>query len=323
MKILLTQPGKLNTVPMGRFASKALVNLGHEVVEFDVTPAWQEKLLGSQGRYSAMNYRLRRLIERDRPDLMLAVFGFDISTDTLNFLKQRNIPRACWWLNDPFQFSRSLAQARDYDFIFSNSLGSVADYQREGISHAHWLPAACAPDVHRRVTPVPAYRCDVCFAGDWSPLREEWCEILARHFDLRIFGPWKKKLAPSSRLHSCLVDGFFTPEQMVGMFSSAKVVFNLHSWYGKWDHGTNPRLFEAAGCGACQVVDWKIDIPRLFDNNSEIATYRNEGELIGKIRELLCSDELRSDMGEHVQRRAYTEHTYPVRMKSMLIKMGV
>lgn len=37
MKILLTQPGKLNTVPMGRFTREALVQLGHEVVDFDLS----------------------------------------------------------------------------------------------------------------------------------------------------------------------------------------------------------------------------------------------------------------------------------------------
>jgi len=322
MKILLTQPGKLSTVPMGRFTREALVNLGHEVAGFDVTPNWHEKMLGARGRYAAMNRRLRRTVERERPDLMLAVFGLDIAAETLDFLKLRGIPRACWWLNDPLQLQRSLAQAGGYDFIFSNSFGSVADYRREGIGHAHWLPVACAPEVHRRQEPRPEYRCEICFAGDWSPLREAWCEKLAEHFDLRIFGPWKRKLPVGSRLHFNLVDGFFTPEQMAGMFASAAVIFNLHSWYGKWEHGTNPRLFEAAGCGACQVVDWKTDIPHLFDCDQEIATYRDENELIGRVRELLRSGELRDRMGEGAQRRAYADHTYLARMKSMLATIG-
>lgn len=130
---------------------------------------------------------------------------------------------------------------------------------------------ACAPEVHRRTAPRPEYRCEICFAGDWSPLREAWCEKLAEHFDLRIFGPWKKKLPAGSSLHACLTDGFFTPEQMADMFASAAVVFNLHSWYGKWDHGTNPRLFEAAGCGACQVVEDGYSAPlRLRQRNRHL-----------------------------------------------------
>ena len=28
-------------------------------------------------------------------------------------------------------------------------------------------------------------------------------------------------------------------------FNRAKVVLNLHTWYGRWSYGVNPRLFEA------------------------------------------------------------------------------
>lgn len=326
MRILLTQPGKLNTVPMGRFARDALIQLGHEVIEFDTTPNWHEKLhaglLGTGDRYAAMNRRFRRAVESESPDLMLAIFGFDISSETLEFVKQRGIPRARWWLNDPFQFQRSLTQARHYDFLFTNSMGSVADYHQEKIRHAHWLPVACAPEVHRRTAPRPEYRCEICFAGDWSPLREAWCEKLATHFDLRILGPWKRKLSAASRLQSCLIDGFFTPEQMVDMFSSASVVFNLHSWYGQWDHGTNPRLFEAAGCGACQVVDSKRDIPQLFDTEGEVCTFNCMEDMLEKVGVFLADDIRRNSMGENAQRRALAEHTYLERMKKLMEIVG-
>jgi len=321
MKILLAQPGKLNTVPMGRFVHDALAQLGHEVIDFDTTPLWQEKLCapfhGASDRYTAMNRRLCQLTKRVRPDLILAIFGFDISTTTLEYLKQSGVLRACWWLNDPFQFRRSLAQAGDYDFLFTNSMGSVADYHRAGIQHAHWLPVACEPTVHRRLPPLPEYCCEVCFAGDWSPLREAWCNELARHFDLKVFGPWKKRLTHDSPLHRHLIDGFFTPDEMARMFASAEVVFNLHSWYGKWEHGTNPRLFEAAGCGACQVVDWKQDIPRLFDTEQEVCTFGSMEEMLDKVGWLLADGDRRVNMGNNAQRRALEEHTYLERMKKL------
>ena len=321
MKILLAYPGKLNTVPMGRFSGDALRNLGHEVVEFDLSSNWLDKSidwLNRDERHRNLNKRFKRLVDAERPDLMFAVFGFDLAPDTLEHLRSRGIPRACWWLNDPFQFSRSLLKAPHYDFLFTNSLGSVVDYRQAGVTHASWLPTACSPSVHRRADPLAEYHCDICFAGDWSPLREAWCEKLAEHFDLRIFGPWQKKLRHDSPLLAHVHDGFFTPENMVHMFASAKIVFNLHSWYGKWDHGTNPRLFEAAGCGSCQLVDWKQDIPELFDCETEIVTYLNEEELVAKVRELLEDDGFREILSNNAQRRAHADHTYENRMKTML-----
>lgn len=321
MKILLAQPGKLNTVPMGRFTPDALRRLGHEVEVFNLSSTWRDKAIDRLTRvplHCRLNRRFCEAVEGARPDLMLTVFGFDFSPQSLDYLKQRGIVRACWWLNDPFQFRRSLAKAPGYDFLFSNAMGSVADYHAAGVHHAHWLPTACEPTVHRRLPPLPEYRCEVCFAGDWSPLREAWCNELARHFDLKVFGPWKKKLAHDSPLHRHLIDGFFTPDEMARMFASAEVVFNLHSWYGTWDHGTNPRLFEAAGCAACQVVDWKQDIPELFDCTGELATYTDMADMVVRVRELLHDGARRTEMGQRAQARAYAEHTYEVRMRSLL-----
>ena len=325
MKILLAQPGKLKTVPMGHFVRNALEQMGHEVVDFNLSSLWHDKTLDrlSGARdHASLNRRFYRMTEEVRPDLMLTLFGFDFMPETLDMLKHRNIPRVCWWLNDPFQFQRSLIKAPHYDFLFTNSMGSVRDYHQAGITHAHWLPTACSPEIHRHVEPLAQYRCEVCFAGDWSPLRQTWCEHLAQHFDLRVFGPWGNKLNSDSPLRHCLHDGFFTPDAMAQMFASADVVFNLHSWYGQWDYGTNPRLFEAAGCGTCQVVDWKLDIPELFNEETEIVTYRNKDDVIGKIKALLCDDERRHQLAHNAQYRAYTEHTYTARMRSLLAKVG-
>jgi len=327
MKILLVQPGKLKTVPMGGFVLKALIELGHEVIDFDLSSGSIDKLsdkfgLGGKEPHASLNHRFRSVVEAVRPDLMLTVFGFDLSERSLEFLKSKDIPRVCWWLNDPFQFKRSLSKANHYDYIFTNAIGSVEEYRNAGIRHAHWLPTACDPDVHRRVSLIPAYQSDICFAGDWSPLREAWCAELARHFDIKVFGPWKRKLPRTSILRDRVVDGFFSPAEMSMMFSSAKIVFNLHSWYGKWDFGTNPRLFEAAGCGACQVVDWKQDIPALFDVEKEMTVFNTMDELIEQCDALIADDGRRNDLASNAQQRAMAEHTYTHRMRKLLELVG-
>ena len=220
MKILFALPGHLKTVPMGQFCVEALNELGHMVISFDFKSSLRDKLLdrwarltqsGQREAKNSTNQRLRNLVEHTRPDLFIALFGFDISEQSLTYLKQKHIPSACWWINDPFQFQRSLKQAPHYDFVFSNSAGSVAQYQAAGIRHANFLPTACHPAVHRPVPAKAEYQCDVCFAGDWSPVREQVLTELAPQFDVKIFGPWKKKLTANSILQRNLNDGFFTP----------------------------------------------------------------------------------------------------------------
>ena len=326
MRILFATPGHLKTVPMGKFCADALSDLGHEVYVFDYRATLRDKV---QDRFAkvvgagleakqATNKRLRKVIAAYQPDLFLTLFGFDVSVESLAHLRHEGIPSACWWINDPFQLARSLKKAAHYDYIFSNSAGCLEDYRAAGAANAFFLPTACDPKVHRPVPPQQKYRCDVCFAGDWSPLREQIMDALAQDFDVRIFGPWGKKISADSKLHAHLTDGFFTPDEMACMFSSAKVVLNVHTWYGSFDHGVNPRLFEAAGCGAFQLVDWKQEIPDLFDCEKEVRCYRVPQELNAMVREVLGDDAARLSAAQAAHARAYREHTYRHRMERLL-----
>lgn len=325
MKILLAIPGHLKTVPMGAFSHKALRELGQEVILFDYKESLQDKILGgiqsSRGEEkAAVNRRLRRVTEDTHPDLFITLFGFDISIDSLQWLREHGIPTACWWINDPFQLNRSLKKAPFYSMVFSNSAGCLDAYREAGVAEAHFLPTACDPDVHRPLEPNPDWRCDVCFAGDWSPLRQQVMELmLDQGIDIRIFGPWKTKLPANSRLLKHLHNGFFTPNQMAQMFASAKVVFNIHTWFENYDHGTNPRLFEAAGCGRVQLVDWKQEIPELFEIGRELSCYQGIEEIPQRVEQLLAlSDEGRAEMGRRARQRALDEHTYRHRMETII-----
>jgi spore maturation protein CgeB len=326
MKILLAIPGHLKTVPMGRFTADELRAMGHKVEIFDYHASpWdklRDRLTTSKEEKPGVNRRFRGIVERSRPDVFITLFGFDISKESLLYLRERRVPRICWWINDPFQFKRSAAKAPYYDFVFSNSAICPTDYRQLGVAHAHFLPTACAPSVHRPLPAEARYRADVCFAGDWSPLREQLMEQLLGRFDLRIFGPWAKKVKPDSPLRGSLSDGFFSPDEMAAMFSSAHVVINLHTWFGKFDHGVNPRLFEAAGCAAYQIVDWKQEMSQLYDCPRELVSYRSLDEIPDLISAALKDKVTIREVALAAQKRAYRDHTYANRVSTMLEIFG-
>lgn len=330
MKVLLAIPGHLHTVPMGRYCAAALRRLGHEVVIFDYRPRWQDKvrvaLRRTQGvadsNAQAANARLCRLAQRERPDFFLTLFGFDVSRETIQVLGRLGILTACWWLNDPFQFARSLRQAGWYDVYFTNSRGCLPQYLAAGLRAVHFLPLAADAEIHRRRTltarEMARYASDVCFAGDWSPLREEWIGHLLERCRVRVWGPWGKKLAPDSPIRRVLVNGFFTPETMVKAFSGAKVVLNLHRWFGWWPYGVNPRLFEAAGVGACQLVDHKEEIPDLYRVPDEVVCFGSLEECERLVDYYLAREAERKAIGARASARTHRDHTYDVRLKTLL-----
>lgn len=330
MRILLAAPGHLRTVPMGGFVAAALRRLGHEVAVFDCAPRWGDKLRGALpgggGSAPAMNTRMCRIAAAARPDLFLTLFGFDVDEESVRALRRLGIATACWWLNDPFQLPRSLRQAGRYDFYFTNARGCLAEYRAAGVTSARFLPLAADPDVHRpqALTTAEArqYESDVCFAGDWSPLREEWIRRLLPECRVRVWGPWGRKLAPDSPIRGFLADGFFTPAEMVRAFAGAKVVLNLHTWFGQWPYGVNPRLFEAAGSGACQLVDAKAEIPDLYDVPGEVACFDSFEECERLIARLLACEAARRAVGTRAAERTRREHTYDHRMQTLLEIVG-
>ena len=223
MRVVLAYPGHLNTVPMSRFCREALESLGWTVFLCDVGSGGAARRLGdrfaettnrllgkSPDNRPLSNHLLRRMIRRHRPDLFLALFGFDVSLESLGWMRKEGVRTACWWLNDPFQLERSLKKARAYDDYFTNAEGCLEAYRARGIG-CHFLPTACQPDVHRPVSLAPdqaQYRSEICFAGDWSPLREQILENLAQEFDVKIWGHWKRKVCRRSVLRPRIHDGF-------------------------------------------------------------------------------------------------------------------
>jgi spore maturation protein CgeB len=321
MKVVLSIPGHLKTVPMNRYIYQTLVDMGVEVrlFNFGVSGIFPKMLkkISEKSFFTMMNTQLKNLVDNFKPDVFLTIFGFDHDKAVIDYMKDQGIVTCCWWLNDPFQIKRSLAQASNYDYYVTNARGTLKDYQANGISNALFLPLGACPLVHRKL-PDEGKPYDICFAGDWGPMREKMLLSLAGDFRVSIWGPWKKKLTKDSPLNRCLVkDGFFTPEEMARIFNRSKIVLNIHSWFGSWNCGVNPRLFEANGCGAFQLSDYKKEIPELYEPDQEIVLYHNLDELKQKATFYLAADKRRSEIAEQGFKRTAREHTYAHRLAEM------
>jgi spore maturation protein CgeB len=332
MRIFVASPGHIKTAPMGYYCAETLRGLGHDVSLFDSgSLTLSEKILlrpiaklsRKKGfEKNKLNERLLKAVEKFKPDLFLSIFGFDLFPETLEKIRGKKILTACWWLNDPFQFDRALKLAPSYDFFFSNCETSAQRYRQNGISSAQYLPHAAFTPLHRPINlnerERKTWQSEVCFVGDWGPVRQGILSMLSQKVDLRIWGPWKKHLTPKDRLWSRVTDGYFSTDDMAKAFSAAKIVVNLHSWFGYYDYGLNPRVFEAPACGTIQLCDWKLELGKHFKEGEEVVTYRTGIELETKIKDLLENAHSRETIQQAALKRVAADHTYPHRMKQML-----
>ena len=85
---------------MGQFSAEALRELGHQVTGFDYHARLRDKLydrlLSPPEEKPAMNRRFRQAMADEKPDLMVTLFGFDLSVQSLAFLREKGVPSVCW-----------------------------------------------------------------------------------------------------------------------------------------------------------------------------------------------------------------------------------
>lgn len=331
MKILVALPGKLHTVPMNRFVPEALAALGHATQVVDYSPTLREKLRIKLTRASApevVEPRLLASVEEHRPEVFLTLYGVNVSKRVLAELRARGTKRVNWWLNDPFQTQRALGILGGYDLAFTNAKYSVEQYAAAGLRHVRFLPTACAAAVHRPLegaAPHCVRRCALSFAGDWSPLRERLAErLVAEHVDLRVYGPWRRKLRAGSPLRGRLEHGFFSPERMVEIFAGCDATLNVHTWRERFDFGLNPRVFEAGACGTPQLVDHKRELDELFTpaQRAGMLIYRSDDELMALGRSLPARASEARAAARAAADSFRREHSYEARMRELLRAVG-
>ena len=79
----------------------------------------------------------------------------------------------------------------------------------------------------------------------------------------------------------------------------------------------NIRLFEVTGMQCCLVTDWKINLPEMFEPDTEIVTYRTADECAEKVRYLLDHEQERQSIAAAGHRRTLRDHTYRKRAEQV------
>jgi spore maturation protein CgeB len=270
-------------------------------------------------------------IRISRPRLAL-VFG-SVLLDQCEFTGLR---RACddagcrlafWLTDDPYEFDASAKVVGLADHIFSNDRWSAEHYHREDVWH---LPLAASPRAHTpRVTSASIARRDVFFCGVGYPARVRMLKDLRSILD-RVHTEVMGERWDADDLRFCKNERLPT-EQLPEHYASSAVVLNL----GRDFHYANrkyqlapstpgPRTFEAAMAGACQFffVDL-LEILDYFEPDSEIILFNDPPEFEARLTELLEDADKRRRIGAAAQARCLREHTYAVRARQILERVGV
>jgi spore maturation protein CgeB len=267
--------------------------------------------------------KLFRVAEEFAPDIILLTYG-NLPPQVVRRLRSACAARIALWYPDHLvTLGRQYPLASDLDAWFLKDPYMVRVFRDKLALNAFYLPEACNSLWHRRVELSAAdhrkYDCDLATASNMYYYRAKSLEIFT-DYDMKIWG----KNYPawlSSPLRMIYQDEYVAEEEKARAFNAAKIVLNtMH--YGEIE-GVNCRLFEAAGCGAFQIADWKPALPGLFQPEKEIVTFTTRRELKEKVDYYLAHPEQRREVADCAYARAHNEHTYEMRLEKMFEILGL
>ncbi len=292
MRILIS--GRAYPDSFARNIAVAAEGMGHTVLAVDPWPVRRRLGYAAEiiAEYSLRavppleKYRHRALVRAAgefEPDVLLLAHGL-LHPDVARHL--RGVTRAklaAWFPDGLANLDRQYLLGSDLDAWFFKDPYLVETLRDKLNLNAFYLPEACNPRWHRRVSLSKEdrrkYDCDLTSACSMYYYRARMLEMFA-DYDLKLWGTgfpfWL-----GSPLRDRYMNRYISETEKSKALLAAKIVLNtMH--YSEID-GVNCRLFEAAGCGAFQIADWKPALPDLFEAEREIVTFRTREELREKV----------------------------------------
>ena len=298
-----------------------LETLGHEVRTFAYR---RDNLLyknkGSKELYQRWISRsLEREIEEWRPSFVIVLKGGPIGPEMIRRAKRRSDALFLNLFPDNPLLMIPFDCIEAYDVFFTKERYALRTLEAAGLTNLYYLPLHCSPAIHYPVTLTPEeasrYGGAISFVGSHYPYRGRFFQEL-RGYPVRIWGSgWQKASDPEVRR---MAEGrSVSGRAKLCVYSGSTLSLNHHHPLNDIV-GVNIRAFELAGSGACQVVDWKEELPSLFRPDEEVIVYRDLSELRKKLDYYLAHPDEARAIGEAGLHRALKAHTARHRIEEIL-----
>lgn len=338
LKILVVLPLYGGSLPVGRFCVSALKKMGHLVETFEAPDFYDAynalddlKVTSDRHQYLRNSYlnvlsqAVLAKVETFEPDMVLAMAQAPLTHQALKRLRKDNVKTAMWFVEDFRLFTYWQSFAPFYDvFAVIQKTPFFNELKQIGADNVLYLPLAAHPYFHKpeKLNSIDSrkYGSDVAFMGAGYPNRRLAFRKLIHH-GLKIWGTeWDGDhvLEPYVQLEGRRVSS----DECVKIFNGTKINLNLHSSINADELVSggdfiNPRTFELAACGAFQLVDKRSLMPEAFDDG-ELAHFDSLDDLDRKIGHFLAHPEERENYIKKARARVLKDHTYEVRMQSLI-----
>jgi spore maturation protein CgeB len=247
------------------------------------------------------------------------------------FRDLQNHVKVIQWYPDPVIPEWLPSYVKASDIFFTMSEGLVEEFRKIN-PNSFWLTQAFEPSFFEISEITKAnertFSADVTFVGNlgskmqYIARRESLNRVIREGFKLKWWGPKiPRKLSTIPLIFGKLCrayGGRFIWGEEYAKAAKLSKIFLAFDAAPQIRKSMSARMYTAVGCGAfymCQHVDGIEDI---LMPDKEIVTFRDEDEMVDKIRFYLKNDSLRGQIADAGQMRVLKEHTYKIRTEQML-----
>ncbi len=273
---------------------------------------------------------LKTLTNFIKPDAAITLVGFKVPIQMVQWLKEQRVKTAVWFTEDPYFMDRTKALFRYFDFVFTIDYAALDYYLKNGHQHAYQLPLATEPKIFKPNQVETKYSSDICIVGFPYPDRVKYIQQLLQNTKYKILavGKWRQKLYRSIQNRNLRIhEGWVEPAIVANYYNGTKIVLNTHRPFnlkqnqnrlGIVGKSINNKTFDAASCGAFQLIEFKEDLPNHFIEEDEMVSFHNYQELVEKIDFYMNNEVERVRIANNARERVLKDHTFEHRLRKML-----
>ncbi len=241
-----------------------------------------------------------------KPDLLF-FHGRDISYELL--LKAKKRMPVVMYYDDCIRGSRRsfaevIKQGQQADIMYLTNRGEVAQYREHGVN-ARFITGGCDPAAHRMVGRTDSlYQSDVAFIGrPNTPERAEFMQVLAKKFDLKLWGSGWEKYG----LSAVATDVYASEYRQICAGSKIMLGWNIDPTI---DLYFSNRTWYTLGCGGFLLTAYSPSLQELLGRGQELDWFETVEECCEKIEYYLQHDEERQKIARAGYHLAHHEYSY-------------
>ena len=315
------------TAPSSPLAGAAVLRLTSRIpiAGWRIVSAAERSAFASQA--ATFNNRLESILADWRPDVLICLLCWGDPVDPGLLDQFAGVYKVGWLMDDPFLRGGSLAKVLEsFDTLYTVDGSWIEPVRLASGRPVEMLACGACIDSHH---PVPKdsisarFHCDTVFVG--TSYRGQGAGFVRRKLlrtvadsNLSIYGDagWKISDSEDDPLPKCWRGGELNSAETNLVYNAAAIVLNIH--HPQWRVGTSLRTFGICASGAFQLVDWRPELERFFDLETEIVTYSCSEELCEKLVYYRTNDSLRLRIARAGLNRVRAEHTYADRLRYII-----